>query len=116
LRGPRTFFISEGLNNVVKHSGCGSVEVLVSDNGDHLVIEVVDQRKPLIDKLTDRECDVRRLMAEGYSNKRIGRELHLAVRSVETYIANILVKLELPPDDPNTHRRVQAVITWLRGT
>lgn len=73
------------------------------------------KRKLLIDRLTSREREVLQLMAEGYSNARIGRELHLSVRSVEAHVSNILAKLEMSPHDPNTDRRVQAVITWLRG-
>jgi DNA-binding NarL/FixJ family response regulator len=73
------------------------------------------KRKPLIDKLSPREREVLQLMAEGYSNSRIGVELQLVKRTIESYIGDIFDKLELSKDDQNTDRRVQAVITWLRG-
>lgn len=73
------------------------------------------QHQSLMSRLTDRERDVLRLMAEGHSNKGIGTLLHLSVRSVEDHIASIFNKLDLPAGDPGIHRRVQAVIAWLRG-
>jgi DNA-binding NarL/FixJ family response regulator len=52
-------------------------------------------------------------MAEGRSNAAIAEELVLTVGAVEKHIANILMKLRLPPSESD-HRRVLAVLTYLQ--
>ena len=44
--------------------------------------------------LTERETSILRLVAGGYSNKEIGRTLHLSEGTVKNYISDILVKLD----------------------
>jgi DNA-binding NarL/FixJ family response regulator len=63
-------------------------------------------------ELTEREREVLALMAEGCSNGAIARQLTLTEKTVETHIASILSKLELPPQ-PDVHRRVLAVRAWI---
>ena len=46
-------------------------------------------------KLTPRELEVTRLLADGKGNKEIAYELRMAVRTVETHRANIMSKLDL---------------------
>ncbi len=67
-----------------------------------------------IDTLTPRESEVLALMAEGRSNAAVARELVLTVGAVEKHVANILMKLRLPPSDDD-HRRVLAVLAYLRA-
>jgi DNA-binding NarL/FixJ family response regulator len=68
-----------------------------------------------LDSFTERERDVLHLMAEGRSNSRIGRELYVSLKTVETHVASVFTKLGLnPASDDN--RRVLAVLTWLRAT
>jgi DNA-binding NarL/FixJ family response regulator len=62
--------------------------------------------------LTDREQDVVRLMAEGRSNRGIGAALGVGLKTVETHIAHILMKLGIDESDDD-HRRVLAVLRWL---
>lgn len=62
--------------------------------------------------LTEREREVLGLMAEGRSNKAVARSIVVNERTVETYVASIFSKLELPPE-PDDHRRVLAVLAWL---
>jgi DNA-binding NarL/FixJ family response regulator len=69
-------------------------------------------RGPL-DELTSREREVLALMAEGRSNAAIARELTLSSKTVETHVASIFSKLGLEPAESD-HRRVLAVVTWLR--
>jgi DNA-binding NarL/FixJ family response regulator len=69
-------------------------------------------RDPL-DELTARERDVLGLMAEGRSNRAIASRLFIGDKTVETHIASILSKLGLE-ETPDDHRRVLAVLTWLR--
>jgi DNA-binding NarL/FixJ family response regulator len=63
--------------------------------------------------LTTREREVLTLVAEGRSNDAVAEHLLVNIRTVETHMANILTKLCLPAE-PGTHRRVLAVLTYLR--
>jgi DNA-binding NarL/FixJ family response regulator len=66
-----------------------------------------------LDELTPREREVLREMAEGRSNVAIAERLGLTERTVEANIRVILSKLGLEPDTAQ-HRRVLAVLTYLR--
>nr|WP_221195104.1 response regulator transcription factor [Hoyosella altamirensis] len=63
--------------------------------------------------LTTREREVLALMAEGRSNRSIGRLLVISDGAVEKHIRNIFTKLNLRMEDDNQHRRVKAVLTYL---
>lgn len=65
--------------------------------------------------ITSRERDVLALMAEGRSNAAIARRLWLTERTVESHIRRILPKLGLL-DSEDDHRRVLAVLTYLRAS
>jgi DNA-binding NarL/FixJ family response regulator len=54
------------------------------------------------------------LMAQGLSNAAIAHEVHVAVKTVEAHATAIYTKLELAPDE-REHRRVLAVLTFLRA-
>jgi DNA-binding NarL/FixJ family response regulator len=64
--------------------------------------------------LTDREREVLSLMAEGRSNQAIGRRLFITERTVEKHVKSIFGKLRLP-ESPDDHRRVLAVVAYLRA-
>ena len=66
-------------------------------------------------ELTPREREVLGLVAEGRTNAGIARELWLTEKTVETHVRSILGKLDLPQDG-DTHRRVLAVVTYLRAS
>jgi DNA-binding NarL/FixJ family response regulator len=72
-----------------------------------------DAEGPL-DELTPREREVLGLMAEGRSNKAICNKLFLSPKTVETHVNSIFGKLNLPPA-PDDHRRVLAVLAFLRA-
>jgi DNA-binding NarL/FixJ family response regulator len=72
------------------------------------------ERDPL-GRLTDRERTVLDLIARGRSNRALARELHLSDKTVETHVRSIFTKLDLAPDD-NDHRRVLAVLAFLRSS
>ncbi|GLZ38954.1 response regulator transcription factor [Actinokineospora sp. NBRC 105648] len=65
--------------------------------------------------LTEREHDVLRLMAEGRTNNAIAKELFISAKAVEKHIAAIFTKLGLPGDPTVNHRRVLAVLAYLRA-
>jgi DNA-binding NarL/FixJ family response regulator len=64
--------------------------------------------------LTPREREVLALMAEGRSNAGIAHQLIVSDSAVEKHIRSVLMKLDLPPAEED-HRRVLAVLAWLRG-
>jgi DNA-binding NarL/FixJ family response regulator len=70
-------------------------------------------RDPLVD-LTPREREVLSLMAEGRSNAAIADALSVSLAGVEKHTQRIFAKLGLLPDDGGAHRRVAAVLRFLR--
>ena len=93
----------------------------VSRGGSALDPEVVKQLlgRPQGDdplaELTPREGEVLALVAEGRTNASIARQLWLTEKTVETHVRSILSKLDLSQDS-DTHRRVLAVVTYLRAS
>lgn len=91
----------------------------VASGGTVLDPEVVAQlllrrRDDPLGELTQREREVLALMAEGRSNTNIARTLSVSDATVEKHVGNIFTKLMLPPDEEQ-HRRVLAVLAFLRG-
>jgi DNA-binding NarL/FixJ family response regulator len=91
----------------------------VSQGGTALDPLVVRQlmgrnRDPLVD-LTPREREVLSLMAEGRSNAAIAEALTVSLAAVEKHTQRIFAKLGLLPDDDAAHRRVSAVLRFLRA-
>lgn len=64
--------------------------------------------------LSPRETEVLSLMAEGRSNSAIAAALVVTPGAVEKHISNVFAKLDLPATDDD-HRRVLAVLTFLRA-
>jgi len=67
-----------------------------------------------LETLTPREREVLELMAQGLSNKGICEQLVLSERAVERHITGVLSKLGIPTTGQE-HRRVLAVLAYLRG-
>lgn len=61
----------------------------------------------IIEKLTEREVDVLRLMARGLNNAAIALNMHLSEGTVRNHVSAIFTKLEVPD-------RTQAVIIAIR--
>ena len=64
-------------------------------------------RSPAEETLSDREIEVLNLVAQGASNKAIGRQLHISEATVKTHLIHIFEKLEVPD-------RTAAVTTALK--
>ncbi|MFF7050876.1 response regulator [Streptomyces griseorubiginosus] len=79
-----------------------------------VVRQLLRRRRDPLERLTPREREVLALMAEGKSNGAIARELVVSDAAVGKHIGGILTKLDLPPAD-ETHRRVLAVLAYLRA-
>ena len=81
-----------------------------------VVSQLVGRRRrddPLAE-LTPREREVLELMAEGLSNIAIAERIVVTERAVEKHVTSIFQKLHLPAAG-DTHRRVLAVLTYLRS-
>ena len=48
-----------------------------------------------LDRLTEREREVMRLIARGYAYKEVARELFISIKTVETHVSSVLRKLQL---------------------
>jgi DNA-binding NarL/FixJ family response regulator len=92
----------------------------VASGGTVLDPEVVGQllsrrrRDQRLTTLTPREREVLSLMAEGRSNHAVARALYITEGAVEKHVKNIFGKLGLAQTEDD-HRRVLAVLTYLRG-
>jgi DNA-binding NarL/FixJ family response regulator len=85
---------------------------------DPQVVEALVARRERLMKtpltsLTARELDVLREMAQGKTDAAIAGSLHLSESSVQKHAYVIFSKLGLS-EEPNIHRRVAAVLTFLR--
>jgi DNA-binding NarL/FixJ family response regulator/class 3 adenylate cyclase len=93
----------------------------VGEGGSALDPAVVSQlvgrqrRDDPVADLTPREREVLELMAEGRSNQAIADALVVTERAVEKHVTSIFGKLRLPAS-PDDHRRVLAVLTYLRSS
>lgn len=106
----RVFEVDEFLDAARRVAGGGSAL-------DPKVVSalVVSQQDGPLARLSARELDVLRLMAEGLTNTGIASRLFLSARTVEAHVGNLMAKLDIT-DSEERHRRVLAVLSYLRAT
>jgi DNA-binding NarL/FixJ family response regulator len=78
------------------------VELMIGDRGHELHM------------LSARERDVLALMAQGRTNSAIAQRLDLTPKTIESHVGSIFRKLDLQAT-PDDHRRVLAVLAYLRA-
>ena len=60
-----------------------------------ITAEAEAERRAEADPLSDREREVLRLLARGYTNQEIAKQLYISVRTAETHRAHVMQKLRL---------------------
>jgi DNA-binding NarL/FixJ family response regulator len=91
-------------------------EIYVSDRIANKMLQLLaggagkraSYRSPL-DDLSDRELEVLRLIGEGHGTRQIAEELHLSIKTVESYQGHLKEKLGLK----NSRELVQYAIQWM---
>lgn len=90
-------------------------EIYVSDRiANKIILHFVGSgsstglRRSPVDDLSDRELEVLRLIGEGHGTRQIAEDLHLSVKTVETYQGHLKDKLGLK----NSRELVQYAIQW----
>ncbi|HEX6304365.1 MAG TPA: response regulator transcription factor [Anaerolineales bacterium] len=84
---------ADELVRAIKAAAAGQVQ-LSPKAAERLMREVRAPESP--EKLTERETDVLRLLAEGKANKEIAQDLTISETTVKTHVSNILMKLDVP--------------------
>lgn len=79
-----------------------------------VIAQLMTRRRDPLASLTAREREVLSLMAQGMSNAAIAARLVVTLGAVEKHTQRIFAKLQLSPEDTAGHRRVLAVLAFLR--
>ncbi len=95
-------------------------KIYVSDNVRQKVLrDLTDRRAPIqsspIERLSDRELEVFRRIGEGLGTREIAQQLHLSIKTIETYRAHIKEKLSLVTASELTRSAVSWVENELHG-
>jgi len=91
-------------------------QVYVSDRMGAKILSKLAGGRPnatasAIDRLSDRELEVFRLIGHGHGTRQIAEKLHLSVKTIETYRAHIKEKLNLP----NAAELLRHAIQWVNS-
>lgn len=71
----------------------------------------IQEKKSDVDQLSDRELDVFRLIGQGYTTRQIADQLHLSVKTIETYRTRVKEKLNLQ----NTNELLMKAFEWVHN-
>ena len=122
-----------GPDKVTPAINAGAIGYILKDATEHEIIEAIrqvalgkasfdsavigsvlkhiqgeDEQKNLVKKLTERELDVLRHIAKGYSNQEIAKQMVVSASTVHSHVSRILAKLDVSS-------RTQAVIYSMRA-
>lgn len=104
---------ADELCKAIKAAAAGQVQ-LSPQAAARLIREIQIPESP--ETLTPREAEVLRLLAEGKSNKEIGAELVIGIKTVKTHVSNILSKLGVSSRTQAALYAVRAGLVSLDGT
>ncbi|MFE1294935.1 response regulator [Streptomyces sp. NPDC058731] len=79
-----------------------------------VIQQLVRLRQDPLERLSPREREVLALIAQGRTNASLAKHLFISEAAVNKHIGNIFNKLDLPVDTEG-HRRVLAVLAYLRA-
>jgi DNA-binding NarL/FixJ family response regulator len=82
---------------------CDAIHAVLAWQPEPLLKRVAQADNTDVPAFTQRQLDVLKLLCDGHSNKRIGRELQMSESTVKTHLEGIFRKL-------GAHTRVQAVV------
>ena len=104
--------VAENIVNAIRKILRG--EIYLSDRAGQRILRDVSGRrtsggaKPAIEKLSDRELEVLRRIGQGQGTRQIAEQLHLSVKTIETYRAHIKEKLALK----NATELIRFAVQW----
>src|SRR5207253_841120 len=113
------YLVREGTRRLLEDSGEVDVIAAVGTSGELIdAVELLVAHRARaadspVSRLSPRELEVLREMAQGKTNGAIGAALVLSESAVEKHVNAIFSKLGLS-EEPHIHRRVAAVLTYLR--
>lgn len=90
--------VESELINAIRSVSCGELYIHPAMTRALLINESTPEVPVIqsaVESLTPRECDVLRLVAQGYTNRQIASQLTISVRTVESHRANMMDKLDL---------------------
>ncbi|WP_233571598.1 response regulator transcription factor [Cellulomonas triticagri] len=105
----RSSFTEHVLVDAVRAAARGEVVI-----DPYLVARSTPRAGSLLERLTDGQLRVLRLVAEGFSNQSIAERLEVGERTVESHLLAIYRRLGI--DDVGTNRRVAAVLAFVAQT
>src|SRR5579863_8322331 len=100
--------------SAIRHVLSGQIyisEKMASRMVHKMVLGRVQEQKSPIERLTDRELEVFQLIGRGQGTRRIATELHLGIKTVESYRARIKEKLKLEDGT----QLLQQAIQWVHS-
>ena len=104
--------VDENIVHAIRHLLRG--EIYVSDGIRQRILHGItktgtENAVSPIERLSDRELEVFRLIGTGRSTRQISEQLHLSIKTIETYRAHIKEKLNLT----NASELVQSAVQWV---
>jgi DNA-binding NarL/FixJ family response regulator len=94
--------ISEALARIAKGvsaESLGQALMKLLETTEHVVERSTSRAREILpsnySRLTSREAEVLRLIAEGYANKQIAAELEISIKTVEKHRQHLMAKLDL---------------------